>query len=70
MAGVWLASFPLGFGAVTRHDAVVSLRRGYTREEMNDLLVAAGAPPVARYRPGFRVVAAWETSDVSRQTDV
>ena len=56
MAGVWLASFPLGFGAVTRHDAVVSLRRGYTRREMNDLLVAAGAPPVARYRPGFRVV--------------
>ena len=62
MAGVWLASFPLGFGAVTRHDAVVSLRRGYTRAEMNDLLVAAGAPPVARYRPGFRVVAAWQPS--------
>ncbi len=70
MTGVWLASFPLGFGAVTRHDAVVSLRRGYTREELNSLLLAAGAPPVARYRPGFRVVAAWETSDIRRQADV
>ena len=70
MAGVWLASFPLGFGAVTRHDAVVSLRRGYTRAEMNELLVAAGAPPVARYRPGFRVVAAWDPHDALVQRGV
>jgi hypothetical protein len=62
MAGVWLVSYPLGFGAVTRHDAVTSLRRGYTRGELNELLAAAGAPPVARYRPGFRVVAAWDPS--------
>jgi len=67
MTGVWLASFPLGFGAVTRHDAVLSLRRGYTREEMNALLTAAGVPAVARYRPGFRVVAAWETTAISHQ---
>jgi SAM-dependent methyltransferase len=60
MAGVWLASFPLGFGAVTRHDSVLSLQRGYTRAEMNALLVAAGVAPVARYRPWSRVVAAWE----------
>jgi hypothetical protein len=59
MAGLWLASFPLGFGAVTRHDAVLSLRRGYTCAELNALLRAAGVPAVARYRPGFRVVAAW-----------
>jgi len=67
MAGVWLASFPLRFGAVTRHDAVLSLRRGYTRGEMNALLRAAGVPAVAKYRPLSRVVAAWETSDVRRQ---
>ncbi len=67
MTGVWLASFPLGFGAVTRHDAVLSLRRGYTREEMNAMLRAAGVPAVARYRPGFRVVAAWEPSAISNQ---
>jgi hypothetical protein len=63
MAALWFASYPLGFGGVTRHDAIVSLRRGYTRGELNEMLLAAGAPPVARYRPGFRVVAAWETSD-------
>ena len=61
MAAVWLVSFPLGFDAVTRHDAVLSLQRGYTRQEMNALLTAAGVAPVARRRPGFRMVAAWET---------
>ncbi|HUL01966.1 MAG TPA: methyltransferase domain-containing protein [Gemmatimonadales bacterium] len=60
MAALWLVSFPLGFDATTRHDGVLSLRRGYTRGEFNALLRDAGAPPVARYRPGFRVVAAWE----------
>jgi hypothetical protein len=60
MAAVWLASFPLGFDATTRHDAVLSLRRGYTSAEMNALLEAGGAPRVARRRPGFRIVAAWE----------
>jgi hypothetical protein len=68
MAAVWLVSYPLGFSGVTRHDAIVSLRRGYTRGELNEMLRAAGAPPVARYRPGFRVVAAWETSDIRHQT--
>ena len=69
MAALWLASFPLGFSATTRHDGVLSLRRGYTRGELNAMLLAAGVPAVARYRPGFRVVAAWETqtSDVKRQ---
>jgi len=59
MGAVWLVSFPLRFSATTRHDAVVSLQRGYTRKEMNALLTAAGAPAVARRRPGFRIVAAW-----------
>lgn len=67
MGALWLASYPLGFGGVTRHDGVLSLRRGYTRAEFNEMLVAAGVPPVARYRPGFRVVAAWEPSAVSFQ---
>jgi SAM-dependent methyltransferase len=59
MVGVWAASLGLGMGRVTRHDAVVSLRRGYTKREFAALLAAAGVPAVARYRPGFRVVAAW-----------
>jgi hypothetical protein len=68
MAALWLVSYPLGFGGVTRHDGVLSLRRGYTRSEFNEMLVAAGVPRVARYRPGFRVVAAWETSDLTPDT--
>lgn len=67
MAALWLASFPLGFSTTTRHDGVLSLRRGYTRHELNGMLRDAGAPAVARYRPGFRVVAAWEPSAISLQ---
>ena len=59
MAGVWAASLGLGMSAVTRHDAVVSLRRGYTLRELRDMLHEAGVPAVARYRPGFRIVASW-----------
>jgi len=60
MLGVWLAGWGLGFDSVTRHDSVLSLRRGYTRSEFNALLTAAGVPAVAHYRPLARVVAAWE----------
>jgi len=68
MAALWLASHPLGVSSVTRHDGVVSLRRGYTRSEFNAMLRAARVPAVARYRPGFRVVAAWEPSDLTPDT--
>ncbi len=54
-----LASLGLGMNPVTRHDAVLSLRRGYTREEFSAMLQEAGVAAVARYRPGFRIVAAW-----------
>ena len=60
MAGAWLAGYALRMGATTRHDAVVSLRRGYTRAELTAMLREAGVSAVPRYRPGFRIVAAWE----------
>ena len=60
MAGMWLASFPLGMGRTTRRDAVVSLRRGYTMREFDEMLGDAGVTARAQYRPGFRIVAAWE----------
>lgn len=63
MAGVWAASLGLAMSAVTRHDAVVSLQRGYTRPEFDALLADAGVNARARYRPGFRVVAAWEPTN-------
>ena len=60
MAGVWAACLGLAMGGVTRHDAVLSVRRGYSRLEFDALLAAAGVPARARRRAGFRIVAAWE----------
>jgi hypothetical protein len=59
MAAAWAAALGLGMSASTRHDAVVSLRRGYTKRELDALLAAAGVAARARYAPGFRIVAAW-----------
>ncbi|HEV7838399.1 MAG TPA: methyltransferase domain-containing protein [Gemmatimonadaceae bacterium] len=59
-AGLWLASFPLGFHAVSRHDGVVSVLRGFTREErsatVNDAIARV---PVVHQRRGFRITASW-----------
>ena len=62
MAGVWAASVGLAMSGVTRHDAVMSLKRGYTKAEFDDMLRQAGVPTVARYRRGARIVAAWSPS--------
>lgn len=59
MAGVWAASVGLGMSPVTRHDAVTSLRRGYTRAEFDVMLHEAGVSAPAHDRPGFRIVASW-----------
>jgi SAM-dependent methyltransferase len=60
IAGMWLAAFPLGLDATTRHDAVLSLKRGYTRGEFEGMLREAGIDAPAHYRPIARIVAAWE----------
>jgi methyltransferase family protein len=60
MAGVWAACFGFAMDGVTRHDAVTSLRRGYSKLELDALLAEAGVPARARHRAGFRIVAAWE----------
>ena len=62
MAGVWAASVGLAMSGVTRHDAVVSLKRGYTTTEFDEMLRQAGVRTVARYRRGARIVAAWSPS--------
>jgi 2-polyprenyl-3-methyl-5-hydroxy-6-metoxy-1,4-benzoquinol methylase len=62
MAGVWAASVGLAMSGVTRHDAVVSLRRGYTKGEFDEMLRQAGVRTAARYRRGARIVAAWSPS--------
>ena len=59
-SGFWLASFPLRFHRVTRHDGVVSVLRGFTQRELHELVgdAVAAAPTVTR-RLGFRLTARW-----------
>ncbi|MGH7568686.1 MAG: methyltransferase domain-containing protein [Gemmatimonadales bacterium] len=59
MAGIWLVAPSLGMSRATRHDAVVSLRRGFRRRELAALLEAAGVRATIRYRPWSRIVSAW-----------
>jgi len=59
-AGIWVASFPLRFHPVSRHDGVVSVLRGFTRGELAALVQSAvGRRAEVRYRLGFRVTASW-----------
>jgi SAM-dependent methyltransferase len=65
-AGFWLASWPLGFHPVTRHDGVVSVLRGFTAPELTALARAAGASaPDVRRRLGWRLVASWRPARAS-----
>lgn len=59
-AGLWLASWPLGFHPVSRHDGVVSVYRGYRGSELAALVYrAVGMTPQVVDRAGFRVTASW-----------
>ena len=49
----------LGFHPVTLADGETSIRRGYTRAELRDLLQATGIHGSVNGRPFFRLVAAW-----------
>ncbi len=62
-AGVWMASFPLGFHPNSRHDGVLSVLRGFTAAELASLIgLAVSRPAVSRRRAGFRVTAHWTPS--------
>lgn len=59
-AGVWSASWPLGFSRWARHDGVLSVLRGFTPAELASLGRRVTTAVVhARPRPGFRVTCAW-----------
>ena len=59
-AGIWAASYPLGFHAVSRHDGVVSVMRGFVPNELTDIVkTATGITPRVRHRLGFRLTATW-----------
>jgi hypothetical protein len=55
----WCGARLLRFDPVTVADGMTSLRRGYTRLELKNLLAAAGVAARVDRRPGFRLVATW-----------
>lgn len=58
--GLWVASFPLGFHPVSRHDGVVSVLRGFTVAELASAVYdSCGVRPEVRRRIGFRLTASW-----------
>jgi SAM-dependent methyltransferase len=62
LAGVWLGSFLLGFHPVSRHDGVVSVRRGFRAAELARIVErATGVRPSVHDRLGFRVTTCWST---------
>ena len=65
VAGLWLASFPLAFHPVSRHDGVTSILRGFTRDELSAHIVrATGVTPRIEEKLGFRLVATWSPERV------
>jgi SAM-dependent methyltransferase len=63
--GFWLASFPLRFHEVTRHDGVLSVLRGYTPDELADAVFSAvGVRPEVHARIGFRLTTSWRATPV------
>ena len=64
-AGLWLVSFPLRFHAVSRHDGVVSVLRGFTTTELADTVnEAVSRKPVVHRRRAFRVTTSWAPVDL------
>lgn len=58
--GFWAVSFPMRFHRVTRHDGVVSVFRGFTTVELDQIVKAAtGSTPIIHRRLGYRVTARW-----------
>lgn len=64
--GIRVAAAVLRLHPATRHDGVVSVRRGFHRDELSGLLARAGAPAVVHRRPGFRIVAVLERTRAHR----
>lgn len=59
MAALWAVSFMLRLHPTTRHDGVLSLRRGYTASELKTLLGTAAVKALVWRRPISRLVAVW-----------
>jgi SAM-dependent methyltransferase len=61
--GLWLASWPLRFHSITRHDGVASVLKGFVPGELRRVLSAAVDRPVdVTRRAAFRVTASWNAA--------
>jgi hypothetical protein len=58
-AAFWCGARLLRFDPITVADGMTSLRRGFTRAELQILLAEAGISGRVDQRPGFRLVATW-----------
>ncbi len=59
--GIWVAASVLAFHRASRRDGVTSVRRGFSVGELAGLMEAAGVEGTVCRRPGYRLVAVWET---------
>ena len=58
----WLASWPLRFHRVTRHDGVLSVLRGFTAAELaRHVRASTGREPTVQRRLGFRLAMRWSS---------
>jgi hypothetical protein len=58
--GMWIASWPLRFHPITRHDGVASILKGFEPRELRAALeCATGCTVSVTARASFRVTASW-----------
>lgn len=61
--GLWLMSWVLRFHPVSRRDGMLSVLKGFTPDELGQLVLdATGVRPVVETHPGWRITASWEPS--------
>lgn len=61
--GFWLVAWLLGFHAITRHDGVVSVLRGFTTRDLADHVHrSTGHVATVRRHLGYRLTATWVPS--------
>jgi SAM-dependent methyltransferase len=58
-AGIWLASFAMGFHPATRRDGVISVFRGFSLAELLGICEAAGVRAAVKRHPLWCLTAAW-----------
>lgn len=63
LAGFWFGARLFGFDEATKADGITSVRRGFQREELADLLRDARITGSVERSLGFRLVASWKVND-------